>query len=193
MPFEPPSARRISPLFPSERDRDLQLTRRAATGDRRALDEVMRRVLPRVRAVAQRMTRDAAEADDATQVAVLELWQHLATFDGQGSLFGWVKVLAWRRIARHLAHARRCGAHERELPDDAVDARDACAPLECKLELERLLARTPAAQRHALVLHHGLGWSLDEVAIATGAGPNTVKSRMRLALAELRAARTCDR
>ncbi len=187
MPFEAPAAPRVPPTFSTERDRDAQLTRRAATGDRRALDEVMRRVLPRIRAVAQRMTRDAAEADDATQVAVLELWQHLATFNGQGSLLGWAKVLAWRRIARHLVHTRRCGTRERELPDDAIDANDTADALLCRLELERLLRDTPVAQRHALVLHHGLGWSLDEVAHATGTVANTVKSRMRLALAELRA------
>jgi RNA polymerase sigma-70 factor (ECF subfamily) len=190
MPFEAPAAPRVPPPFPTERDRDAQLTRRAATGDRRALDEVMRRVLPRIRAVAQRMTRDAAEADDATQVAVLELWQHLATFNGQGSLLGWAKVLAWRRIARHLVHTRRQGAHERQFhndADDPVDASDACDALLRRLELERLLQDTPTAQRHALVLHHGLGWSLDEVAHATGTVANTVKSRMRLALADLRA------
>jgi RNA polymerase sigma factor (sigma-70 family) len=187
MPFEPPAANCGPALVSTERDRDLQLTRRAATGDRRALGEVMRRVLPRIRAVAQQMTRDAAEADDATQVAVLELWQHLATFDGQGSLLGWAKVLAWRRIARHLVHTRRCGTRECELPDDAVDASDACDAILRRLELERLLQDTPIAQRHALVLHHGLGWSLDEVAHATGTVTNTVKSRMRLALSELRA------
>ncbi len=187
MPFEAPASPHVPPTFNIEHDREAELTRRAAAGDRRALDEVMRRVLPRIRAVAERMTRDAAEADDATQVAALELLQHLATFSGQGSLLGWARVLAWRRISRHLAHVRRCGTRERELPDDATDANDAGDALLRRLELERLLRDMPVAQRHALVLHHGLGWSLDEVAHATGTVANTVKSRMRLALAELRA------
>jgi RNA polymerase sigma-70 factor, ECF subfamily len=172
----------------SEREPELQLARRAAAGERRAIAELVRRVLPRVRAVAQRMTRDAAEADDATQIALLELWQHLASFSGEGSLLGWAKVLAWRRIARHLARARRHDAQTVPLVAQEFGSASAGESLELRLDLRCILDRVPSAQRLALVLHHGHGCSLEEVGLATGAGVNTVKSRMRLALAELRAA-----
>lgn len=187
MPFEPPVANAHATRVTAASHADTTLTQRAARGDRTAIAAVLRRVLPRVRAIARGMTRNPAEADDATQVALVELWQHLGSFEGAGSLLGWARVLAWRRIARHLARTRRVAAQEVELPRDGVgstpgdDAQDGC------LDLQRLLARLPAVQRDALVLHHGMGWSLDEVSEATGAPANTVKSRMRLALTELRA------
>ena len=49
-----------------------------------------------------------------------------------------------------------------------------------------LLARLPEEQAETLALRVVLGWSLDEIASATGAPTNTVRSRMRLAKDALR-------
>ena len=52
--------------------------------------------------------------------------------------------------------------------------------------LRELLARLPEEQAETLALRVVLGWSLDEIASATGAPTNTVRSRMRLAKDALR-------
>jgi RNA polymerase sigma-70 factor (ECF subfamily) len=49
-----------------------------------------------------------------------------------------------------------------------------------------LLAELPEAQREALLLKEEAGLSLEEIAQATGTGRETVKSRLRYALARLR-------
>jgi RNA polymerase sigma-70 factor (ECF subfamily) len=49
-----------------------------------------------------------------------------------------------------------------------------------------LLAELPEAQREAMLLKEEAGLSLEEIAQATGTGRETVKSRLRYALARLR-------
>ena len=48
------------------------------------------------------------------------------------------------------------------------------------------LGKLPEAQRTAIVLHHALGSSLEEVAALTEVSRNTVKGRLRLGVATLR-------
>jgi RNA polymerase sigma-70 factor (ECF subfamily) len=52
--------------------------------------------------------------------------------------------------------------------------------------LRRLLDDLADEQAEALALRVVLGWSLDEIAAATGAPVNTVRSRLRLAKEALR-------
>ena len=53
--------------------------------------------------------------------------------------------------------------------------------------LAQALASLPAAQRDAFLLHQEGGLTLEAIAQLTGAGAETVKSRIRYALAKLRA------
>ena len=52
----------------------------------------------------------------------------------------------------------------------------------------RALAQLPAAQRDAFLLQQEAGMSLAEIAALTGAGDETVKSRLRYATTKLREA-----
>lgn len=61
--------------------------------------------------------------------------------------------------------------------------------IERRQRLDRLLALVealPGAQREAFLLHEEAGMTLEEIADVTGAGRETVKSRLRYALARLR-------
>ena len=58
---------------------------------------------------------------------------------------------------------------------------------EISARLDAALAALPAAQRDAFLLHQEGGLELAEIAALTGAGVETVKSRLRYALAKLRA------
>jgi RNA polymerase sigma-70 factor (ECF subfamily) len=53
--------------------------------------------------------------------------------------------------------------------------------------LTAALASLPAAQRDAFMLHQEGGLALADIAALTGVGLETVKSRLRYALAKLRA------
>lgn len=65
-------------------------------------------------------------------------------------------------------------------PGEALDQRRAA------LHVVHLVEALPPAQREALLLQIEGGLSLDEIAAATGQGFETVKSRLRYALAKVR-------
>ncbi|WP_022975539.1 RNA polymerase sigma factor [Nevskia ramosa] len=56
------------------------------------------------------------------------------------------------------------------------------------VRLRKALATLPREQRDAFLLHEESGMSLDEIAEASGVGRETIKSRLRYALAKLREA-----
>jgi len=62
--------------------------------------------------------------------------------------------------------------------------------LPIKILLLQELSRLPLEQRQAFLMKEEGGLSLEEIAQATGVGRETVKSRLRYALARLREALT---
>ena len=93
---------------------------------------------------------------------------------------------------------RRAGYRERHTPSVAPAelaelARSQESPAESlaaarrRQTLRQLLWDLPAAQAEVLALHTMLGYSVEETAAAVGARANTVRSRLRCALATLRA------
>lgn len=69
---------------------------------------------------------------------------------------------------------------ERDQPERAVALRQSAA------RLLNALAKLPAEQRDAFLLHEEGGLTLEEIAEVTAVGRETVKSRLRYALAKLR-------
>ena len=64
-----------------------------------------------------------------------------------------------------------------------LSADDAFARFRAYLREQRLKS---TAQRDAIVLHHALGHSLEEIAQMEGTSRNTIKSRLRLGTTSLR-------
>lgn len=167
---------------------DVALAKRASRGDRAAQAKIARRVLPRVRKVARSLAASTADADDAAQHALLEVLRSCHTYRGDASLDRWAARIATRAALRHLKRERKRSTASDAGVEDAMDASGGDSPLADALPrgLQAYLRELPEAQRSALVLHHALGYSLDEVAELTEVSPNTVKGRLRLGLSTLR-------
>ena len=90
---------------------DVELAARAATGERRAFGELVRRHGSVVRALLRRMGAQPAEADDVAQDAFLAAFERMAEFRGEGTFAGWVKRIAARAYLRRLQKERRLGAY----------------------------------------------------------------------------------
>jgi RNA polymerase sigma-70 factor (ECF subfamily) len=60
------------------------------------------------------------------------------------------------------------------------------------MRLRQALGRLPAEQREAFLLHEEAGLGIAEIGVVTGAGAETVKSRLRYALKKLRGALSDD-
>jgi RNA polymerase sigma-70 factor (ECF subfamily) len=102
----------------------------------------------------------------------------------------WLYSIAHNRL---IDHWRRKGLSVVSLDDDVPVASgdNPERQVEARQGLERFakaLEALPPAQREAFLLHEEAGMSVAEIAQATGAGEEAAKSRLRYALAKLKAA-----
>ena len=103
-PAPPPldgPARRSGP------DPDDGLLAAARTGDRRALDDLLRRHQPRLWAVCRRLTGSDADADDAAQEALVAIVRALPSFDGRSRFGTWAYRIAVNASLDELRRRRR--------------------------------------------------------------------------------------
>ena len=143
--------------------------------------------MPTVRKIARRMSRTRQDAEDATQVALIEILRCASAFRGDGPLRGWAAKIAMRSVARTGANAAAQAKRDvdtdspvgfEELSTAVVDA----LPRPLRSYLEDLSEE----QATALVLRHSLGCTIPEVAAITDSPIPTVKSRLSTALARIR-------
>lgn len=130
------------------------------------------------------MTGNISDAQDCVQEAYARAWQHWTKVSDHVNPEAWLRTVAWRiaasrwrKLKNGIAAMARYGppAHS---PEPATD----------NVALVTALREIPEAQRRAIVLHHLIGLSVDEVARETGVASGTVKARLsrgRTALAQL--------
>lgn len=164
---------------------------RAQRGDTRAFAQLVEPYREIVFRVAYLVTRNAADAEDAAQEALLKAWLALGRFRTEAPLRPWLL-----RIAVNEAHNRRRGERRREelvLRAAAASSGEAApSPEEAALAAERrrslldALERLPPPARLVLGLRYLLDLPEEEVAAALGVRRGTVKSRTARALERLR-------
>ena len=144
--------------------------------------------MPVARHAALRLTRTASDAQDAAQVATLEVLRSAAHFAARGSLRGWASRIAVRAVIRW--NNRHGTAAVPEHDPDATQAPTQRPPGFEALPrpLEHYLDALPEAQRTALVLRHSLGFTIPEIAEATESPVPTVRSRIDKAMSRVRGA-----
>jgi RNA polymerase sigma-70 factor (ECF subfamily) len=139
-------------------------------------------------------------ADELFQDVWMNAIRARASYVPTAKFTTWLYTLARHRLVDHWRVSGR--AKHTSIDDDAdpgpraeVEALPAAQGLEpeVRLETHRLrerlhaaLANLPPAQRDAFLLQHEGGLSLAEIAELTGVGVETVKSRLRYAIAKLR-------
>ena len=168
------------------------LVERAMTGDHDAFAELARVSIGRLYVVARLILRDEAEAEDATQEALVAAWRSIRGLRDPDRFEAWLHRLLVN--ACHSA-ARRHG--RRGAIEVHVDAFDAPQPdpnlgLFDRDQLERGFRRLSTDQRVVLVLHYYLGFSLDEAAEVLAIPPGTASSRLHRATRAMRAALDAD-
>ena len=163
---------------------DVELSTYAATGERRAFGELVRRHGSSVRGLLRRMGAQGAEADDVAQDAFLAAFERIAEFRGEGTFAGWVKRIAARAYLRRLQKERRIGAITAEQVD--VDADDAGGDAEGRIDLDEALKVLGPAERICVTMCFGAGLSHQEAADALNLPLGTVKSHVKRGLDKLR-------
>jgi RNA polymerase sigma factor (sigma-70 family) len=165
---------------------DVELATLAATGDRRAFGELVRRHGSGVRGLLRRMGAPGAEADDVAQDAFLAAFEGIAEYRGEGAFAGWVKRIAARQYLRRLQREKRLAtlaivAEEEAMTEPAVQS-DAAG----RIDLDEALKSLGAPERLCVTMCYGAGLSHGEAAEALNLPLGTVKSHVKRGLEKLR-------
>lgn len=171
----------------------LKLAKVAAAGDMRATRDLLEQVTPRMsRSVQVVLGYGSPEVEDVVQQSLIAFVQALPSFRGECEPVHFASRIA----VRTAVAARKRVRLQSQRTDAEVDmetlASDGAQPSEQfraarrkKLVLD-LLNDIPDEQAESIALRFVLGWSLGDVAKATGVPVNTVRSRLRLAKEALR-------
>jgi len=175
---------------------DEQLMLAYRKGDAGAFEALYRRHKGGLYRFVLRSVRERATAEELYQ----EIWMRVIEARGryvvEAKFSTWLYTIAHHRLVDHwrkrgltLVSMEDEEAAGSEPPGDA--GYEPQQRLEAKQGLERFaraLAALPPVQREAFLLHEEAGMSVADIAAATGAGGEAVKSRLRYALSKLKEA-----
>ncbi|MEO1686604.1 MAG: sigma-70 family RNA polymerase sigma factor, partial [Pseudomonadota bacterium] len=151
-------------------DEDDALMARAAAGEAAAADVLIARHAPRALALARGMLRDAAEAEDVAQEAMLRLWRQAPSWRaGEARVSTWLHRVVSNLAIDRMRRRRRLSdepAPERE--DESPGALDRLAEADRRAALQAALDALPERQRAALALRHFAELSNPEIAERLG-------------------------
>jgi len=162
----------------------------AAEGDRDAFAALFRHFGPRLKSYMVRLGLPAAQADELAQEAMLTVWRRAAQFDpATTGAAAWIFTIA-RNLRVDLARRDRVQA-SLDLPEfDGPPPPGADAALDAAERMRRVrdaLALLPAEQAQVVQLSFFDDRPHGEIEQALGIPLGTVKSRLRLAMARLKA------
>lgn len=177
---------------------ELELVRRARSGDAeafRALVEMHSRPLWRA---AWRVLGDAEGAEDAVQEAFLRAWRALSSFDERAELATWLYRIAVNAALDQRRSRWRRRPVDAPLPVDLdgevaspsgePDPHRRAVSAEIARSARAAIDRLPEAERTAFLLRHFEGRSIAEIARALGRGENAAKQTVFRAVRKMRAA-----
>nr|WP_154664871.1 sigma-70 family RNA polymerase sigma factor [Allorhizobium undicola] len=160
--------------------------------DYEAFEKLFRHYAPRVKAYMARQARDNQAAEELMQETMMAVWNKAALFDpSRGNVSGWIFT-----IARNL----RISAYRKDrrpefdptdpafVPDDVPAADEEFEARQEADRLKRAMQDLPREQRELLQLSFFNEISHSTIAKDLNLPLGTVKSRIRMAFAKLRAA-----
>jgi RNA polymerase sigma factor (sigma-70 family) len=179
------------------RDEDLMLA--YAAGDAMAFDALYARHKGGVYRYILRHCGTPRIADELFQDVWMNAIRTRTTYTPSAKFSTWLYRIAHNRVIDHWRATGRvelvsAGAGDDE-GDDPLDALPGArndepeiraGAREIEARLRAALAALPPPQRDAFLLHQEGGLGVSEIAALTGAGVETVKSRLRYALTKLR-------
>jgi RNA polymerase sigma-70 factor (ECF subfamily) len=171
---------------------DADLVILAQRGDKDAYAILAAEIADRFLAVARRILRDLDLAEDATQQALLAVWQHLPQLHDPERFESWSYRLLVHACYREGRKERHWEPNLRLMPDLEPSAEDDLSSVVLRDQLERGFRRLSVDHRAVVVLHHFLDLPLDRVAEILGIPVGTAHSRLHHAMRGLRAALDAD-
>lgn len=165
---------------------DADLVAAAQSGDRDALDALLRRHHDRIHALARRLTGNDADAADATQEALIAIVRGLPRFDQRAAFGTWAYRVATNASLDELRRrARRPRPDPDALLDVAAAASDPADIAGARVDVDAALATLPVEFRAAVVLRDLCALDYAEIADVLDIPAGTVRSRIARGRAHL--------
>ena len=174
---------------------DLDVVRRAQEGDSDAFATLFHAHKARIYSVCLRMTNNAAEAEDLTQDAFLQLFRKIATFRGDSAFSTWLHRIAVNTV---LMHFRKKSLSQVSLDEpysnsDGAKVRreygtkDNClAGCVDRVALASVIKELPHGYRTIFLLHEVEGYEHQEIAEMLGCSVGNSKSQLHKAKLRIR-------
>lgn len=167
---------------------------RAKQGDGDAFETLYDLHKRRVYSLCLRMTANAAEAEDLTQEAFLQLFRKIGTFRGESAFSTWLHRMAVNVVLMRL--------RKKNLPvvplDDPLETEEESSKKEPgapdpkltgsvdRMQIQRAVDALPPGYRMIFVLHDVEGYEHNEIAELVGCSIGNSKSQLHKARMKLR-------
>jgi RNA polymerase sigma-70 factor, ECF subfamily len=174
---------------------DEDLARRAALGDRTALDTLLARHLDQIHAICRRVLGHPEDTLDATQEALVAIVRGISRFDGRSRFTTWMYRVATNAALDEARRRSRRPIASEHLPERASVA-DTTDAVDARLDIDAALSTLSADNRAAVALRDLAGLDYAEIAVVLGIPIGTVRSRIargRATLADRLADQTGNR
>lgn len=162
-----------------------------ATDADEALLAALRDAAPAHHALAARMLGTEEDARDAVQEAWFRAWRHRAHMREEAARHGWLRRIVARECLRLLRRrALRAWIGLDSAPEPRAWTPDPEASVGDREQVRRVrmaVDRLPPRQRLVWGLRFDEGWTVAEIAEATGLGAETIKTHLGRAMATVQA------
>jgi RNA polymerase sigma-70 factor (ECF subfamily) len=170
---------------------DVELVRKATSGDGSALEALVERHSPKVNKLAGQLMGDFEDARDAAQESLVKLCTRLRQFRGEAQFSTWLHRLVVNTCRDRMAFQRVRRAEplveEERASDDDSDPSRLAALTDLRRDVAEALAKLSPKQRAAVVLRDSFGLSYAEIARVARIPVGTAKCYVHRARARLKA------
>jgi len=163
----------------SDSDVDRAEVEAAKQGDRDAFGRLVERHQRRVFRLAGRFLRRREDVEEAAQDTFLTAWRKLDSYRAEAPFEHWLTRVCLNTCYMRLRRTKPTEELPLEVPAKSSNP-------DAGLDAERLLAGLPTKDRFLLLMLHGEGWTVAEIADRTGWSKSNVKVRAFRARRKLR-------
>jgi RNA polymerase sigma-70 factor (ECF subfamily) len=175
---------------------EAEAIRRAKEGDAAAFERIYRLYKRRIYALCLCMIRNAADAEELTQEAFLQLFRKISAFRGESAFFTWLHRLSVNVVLMRLRRKKfaETSLEETTEPDEETGGpRKDFGALDLRLSgsvdrvnLQRAVGQLPPGYRSVFLLHDMEGYEHHEIAAILSCSIGNSKSQLHKARMQLR-------
>jgi RNA polymerase sigma-70 factor (ECF subfamily) len=165
---------------------DEQLMSQFCQGDERAFEVLFSRHAPDIQAFLGRMMGSPSAGEDALQATFLSVVRSRDRFDATARFKPWLFSIAANAARDLLRRNKRTRLGLESLGDEPEGYEPPQPDPGLAKRLEQALDQLNPSFREAVVLHHVMGWTFEEVSAALGISPGAARIRAHRGYEQLR-------